>query len=751
MIFRYLHTHLIIVLALITGCFVPFGAFAQIGSSVKAGNEVIVKQADSTIILKTKDSSNLFILVGNVVLQQGRSLFYANKCVRNATNKTFEAWGKVHINDSDTTDIYADHLRYLEDKQVAYFDGNVKLTDGKVVLTTPTMEYNMGTHIANYKNGGKIVNKKTIITSSEAFYYSDIKDAYFKKNVVVNDPAYKIDADSLLYNTDNQIARFIAQTTIKDSANRTIKTKEGFYNLKTGEAEFGQRPFINDNNKSTITANKVSLTEKLAQAEGNAIIVDSTRSTIIIANLVYQDRITEAVLATQKPLLIIKQEGDSIFVTADTLFSAKLSELYKMQEIAAARKKAVEDSIQAAADSALIKKLPSNETKLDEPPVAKLKDSKIEEKTESPKQLPEGEKMPSGQNQPSDSLSATKNLDNKPFLDSGIAKITDQVRAKDTTKTGQIVDVKEENIKDVSLPDSVQKKKDMVKKPEDSLIVINNEKQPPALDTNIVRQTESLKTAEKQKISSDSLQQKLAKTDNKLPMNDSLGKSKISPPIIDSANAENNQLNLNKNIVKSDSLKLKFDAAKDSTDRYFEAFHNVRIFSDSLQAVSDSMFYSFRDSVFRLYKDPVVWGKENQITGDTIYLHTENKKPSWFEAINNGFMVSMLQQGVFNQIKSSRMDGRFTNGNLDSVKAKGSAESIYFLQDEDSAYTGINKTSSDIIDIYMKNKEIKKVVFIGQPKGTIYPIKQKRPSEMRLEGFQWLEARRPKTKYELFE
>lgn len=97
------------------------------------------------------------------------------------------------------------------------------------------------------------------------------------------------------------------------------------------------------------------------------------------------------------------------------------------------------------------------------------------------------------------------------------------------------------------------------------------------------------------------------------------------------------------------------------------------------------------------------------------------------------------------------MDGRFTNGNLDSVKAKGSAESIYFLQDEDSAYTGINKTSSDIIDIYMKNKEIKKVVFRGQPKGTIYPIKQKRPSEMRLEGFQWLEARRPKTKYELFE
>ncbi len=30
--------------------------------------------------------------------------------------------------------------------------------------------------------------------------------------------------------------------------------------------------------------------------------------------------------------------------------------------------------------------------------------------------------------------------------------------------------------------------------------------------------------------------------------------------------------------------------ANDSTNRYFQAYHNVRIFSDSLQAVSDSLF-----------------------------------------------------------------------------------------------------------------------------------------------------------------
>ena len=76
----------------------------------------------------------------------------------------------------------------------------------------------------------------------------------------------------------------------------------------------------------------------------------------------------------------------------------------------------------------------------------------------------------------------------------------------------------------------------------------------------------------------------------------------------------------------------------DSTDRYFQAFYHVRVFSDSVQAVSDSMFYSFKDSVFRLYKDPVVWSKENQVTGDTILLFTKNKKADRFKVFENSLL-----------------------------------------------------------------------------------------------------------------
>jgi len=490
-------------------------------------------------ILKVNDSTTLQILAGNVRLKQATTFFNCDSCVINNNTNTFEAWGNVHIKDSDTVNLYAGHLRYLINKKIAFMDRGVKLTDGKGTLTTPDLEYDLNTDIGIYKNGGKVINKKTVLTSNEGYYYAGLKDVYFKKNVELRDPAYFIKTDSLLYNTETQTTRFISETFIRDSSGRTIETKEGFYNIGTGKAEFGQRPIIRDG-KTTIIANKIAFDDSAgtSQAMGNVIIIDSVQGTTILAGEVFRDNKKDRTLATRKPLMIIKQDEDSIFVTADTLFTARLSDLYQGK-----------DSI-----------------------------------------------------------------------------------VKDTVKGTKVVSV----------------------------------------------------------------------------------------------------------------------ATKDSTNRYFEAYRNVRIFADSMQAVSDSMFYSFRDSTFRLYQDPVLWSKESQITGDTVLIFTKNKKADRVKVFENSFLVNQLDPEVFNQIKSSRMDGFFKDGTLDSVRATGFAECIYYIQDEDSSYTGINESKCDIIDIYFAEQQLEKVVFRSAVKGTIWPISQKDPREMRLKNFRWLESKRPKTKYELY-
>ena len=62
----------------------------------------------------------------------------------------------------------------------------------------------------------------------------------------LKDPSYYLKSDSLLYNTESEVARFIAETFIKDSSNRSIITKEGYYDTKNKKAEFGRRPVIQD-------------------------------------------------------------------------------------------------------------------------------------------------------------------------------------------------------------------------------------------------------------------------------------------------------------------------------------------------------------------------------------------------------------------------------------------------------------------------------------------------------------------------
>jgi len=554
---------------LVLGCLVAYSTTSAI--TKHAGKAVFkdtikILNANTLSLKKESDTNSLTVLEGDVILQQGRTIFKADKAIKNDRQNTFEAWGHVHINDADTTNIYSDHLKYFGTPQVANLDGNVRLTDRKTTLTTPSLVYNMITNTGVYKQGGKVVNDKTVITSKEGEYYRDVQEVFFKKNVIVNDPAYHITTDSLQFNTATRIATFITMTHIKDSARRSIDTRDGYYNLKTGEAKFGQRPFINDDNKSTLNADDVYLDDNIARAEGNAIAVDSVRGTIIIANTIFQNRLNEAILATQKPVMIIKQGSDSIYVAADTLFSAKLSDLYETVTL---------------------------------PPVI-------------------------------DSISNT-----------------------DSVIVG------------------------------DSIVVTDKR------DAKVISQ------------------------------------------------------NFQKDLK----------ASNDSTDRYFEAFHNVRVYSDSMQAVSDSLFYSFRDSTFRLYQNPVVWGKESQITGDTILMHTKNKQPKWMEAYKNGFMVNYLggNTRAFNQIQSTRIDAFFTDGNIDSVRAKGSPKRIYFLQDSDSAFIGVQYVESDLMLFHFEDKQLYKVSDISNVKSTLYPIKEKKPTEARLEGFQWLETRRPKTKYELFE
>ena len=530
-------------LAILIFCMSGIQSFAQIAVPFKSKTNdsthtVYIWHSDTLRELH-KDSIAIQSLFGNVKLQSDKTFFYTDSLAMNHKDNYIEAFGHVHINDKDSTDIYSDYMKYYVDTKKIIFQKNVELKDGKGTLSTDELHYDMNLHIGDYLNGGKVVNKNTTVTSQEGTYYADTKDVYFKKNVKLKDPAYDLTADSLLYNSEQQTATFITNTFIRDSSGRTIRTREGYYDLKNHRAQFGKRPTITDKGE-TITADNIQFDDStgLSTARGNAVFRDTVQNLTLISNLMVANKKTNSFLATQKPIIILKQDKDSIYITGDTVYSS-------------------------------------------------------------------------------------------------------------------------------NIPDSVLKTPDSVQ----GVAIVRTAKNP-----------------------------------------------------------------------------------NDSSLRYLQIYHHVRIFSDSLQAVADSVYYSGLDSIFRLFTNPVAWAGGYQITGDTMFLFTKNKKPDRLYVFENSLIVGKTYTNMYNQIKGNTVNGYFKDGVIDYMRAKGSAEAVYYIKDDSMALVGVNRVNkADIIDMIFLNRQLNKVVLRQDADGIMYPIRKANLNEMKLRNFKWEEERRPKTKGEIFE
>jgi len=530
-------------LAILIFCISGFRSIAQIAVPFKSKtgdstHTVYIWHSDTLRELH-KDSIAIQSLFGHVKLQSDKTFFYTDSLAMNHKDNFIEAFGHVHINDKDSTDIYSDYMKYYVDTKKIIFQKNVELKDGKGTLSTGELHYDMNMHVGDYYNNGKVVNKGTTVTSTEGTYYADSKDVYFKKKVKLKDPAYELTADSLLYNSERQLATFITNTYIIDSTGRTIKTSDGFYDLKNHRAQFGKRPTITDKGE-TITADSIHFDDSsgISTARGHAVFNDTVQNLTLISDLMIANKKANTFLATEKPLIILKQDKDSIYITGDTVYSARIP-----------------DSV-------------------------------------------------------------------------------------------------------LRTPDSIQ-----------GVAITRTAKNP-----------------------------------------------------------------------------------NDSSLRYLQIYHHVRIFSDSLQAVADSVYYSGLDSIFRLYTNPIAWAGGYQVTGDTMFLFTKNKKPDRLYVFENSLVVGKTYTNMYNQIKGNTLNGYFKDGVIDYMRSKGSAEAVYFIKDDSMALVGVNRVNkADVIDMIFLNKQLNKVVLRQDADGTMYPIKKVNLDDMRLRNFKWLDERRPRTKYELFE
>jgi len=210
-------------------------------------------------------------------------------------------------------------------------------------------------------------------------------------------------------------------------------------------------------------------------------------------------------------------------------------------------------------------------------------------------------------------------------------------------------------------------------------------------------------------------------------------------------------------VSKEDSLFLHADTISavtisDSTlkdYRLMRAYYGCRVYSRDLQAKCDSLSYSFRDSVIRLYIEPVIWSEENQLFSDSIAIFTKNRQADRLELYSSAFVTNMIDDVRFNQIKGRTLTGFFRDNEIYKINIEGNGETIYYLLDGDEI-VGLNQAKCSSLEIFVGDGKITEINELQNPEGVIDPPAAADKQHPRLEGFFWLDSLRPKNVADIF-
>lgn len=265
-------------------------------------------------------------LIGNVSFQHEDAIMYCDSAWQFSEENRFNAYSNVFIQVNDSVEIYGDKLFYDGNARMAELQGNVKMIDNQMTLTTDNMFYDLETNTANYLDGGKIVDTANVLTSIWGFYYADDKNFFFKDSVVLVNEDYTMNSDTLRYNTATEISYFFGPTTIVSEEN-TIFCMNGWYDTKRDIASFNEDAWFS-NGEQFLSGD--SLYYDRNRGYGNAIrnvkLLDSVQNTYVTGQFAEHFENEGISEVTIDAVLTVVSESDSLFMHADTLRSVNNEE-----------------------------------------------------------------------------------------------------------------------------------------------------------------------------------------------------------------------------------------------------------------------------------------------------------------------------------------------------------------------------------------------------------------------------------------
>lgn len=335
-------------------------------------NRIFLEQADS--LYRTDPFEDKQIVSGNVKFRQGATWMYCDSAWYFPVANRLNAFGHVKMQQGDTLFVYGHRLDYDGMQRVAQLKGGptqrkAKLQNRKVTLTTDSLTYDLMQSLGWYNCGGELRDDVNTLTSHYGQYSPSTKEAEFFQNVdlVNRKDGYKMQTDTLYYNTATHMARIDSRTKIT-GANDTIITHTGSYNTVTGQAQLSSRSIImhrdSVGNVVTLEGDSIVYEKELKRSRAYAyrdarkhaspmVLTDTAHRTRLIGGFGSYDGVRKEAVAADYPLLIEYSQGDTIFLRADSIRSRVLTDSlgeYKMAQ-AYRRARVFRQDIQGVADS----------------------------------------------------------------------------------------------------------------------------------------------------------------------------------------------------------------------------------------------------------------------------------------------------------------------------------------------------------------------------------------------------------------
>lgn len=657
------------------------------GNATGQESKVVDFTADLMRPVKVGDSSALS-LVGHVVFHHNGAVITCDSAIR-YNDRQMDCFQNVIIN-QDTIFIYGDRVEYNGFINTArVYAPLIKVVDKDAVFYTYNFSFNTLDNIGHYTGGGTMLQGENRLESQEGFYYVNDRILVGVDDVEMENPDYRMRADSVSYNLNAEIASFYTRSYIWNSDDEFLTAVRGQYDRKQEKYTFTDSSYI-------LTASQEVWADTLIyeQPTGDALllsnvqVVDEEQKALAFGDYVqYWGQERKALLTRNPVIASYETQTDSLAQNQDSLATDSIPRV---------------DTLYMRADSMFLYTVNRFDTlasdSLSQDTV--VIDSIGKEDFEA---LPAANETTEPDSDEGDGAAVTP---------------TDQSSeevGKENLPESQSLSLKEQK------KIEKQQRKEAQRQAREEARRLKREKRRAALLEKMAKRAQADSMARADSLAQiDSLKQKA---------------------LVDSlANASTDTLSL---VSGPDSVV----QSQDSLLRQLFAYHNVKIYRTDFQAVCDSMAGFTLDSTLHMYINPVLWNDKNQVTASTVDIYTRNQMIQRAVFVGDPIMSSQVDSIHYNQIKGREIQSYFHDGKMFRTDVNGNGQTYYYMEDQDSLgryITGFMTMESANISFYFEDQQIVQITWREGLNYQIYPI-EKIPETISqtLPGFKWEGDRRP--------